>query len=150
MGGRRESREWALQFLFQQDFNREELDTALEDFWSDKKVSPKWKAFTEEMIKGVLDHQLELDQVLQSYADNWDVERMAAVDRNVMRLALYEMKFRPDIPPVVSINEAVDIAKDFSSRESGRFVNGILDRICKDLDRPSRTPDIPTASEGKE
>jgi N utilization substance protein B len=75
---------------------------------------------------------------LQRYAENWDLKRMGAVDRNVMRVALFEMLHRTDIPPVVSINEAVDLAKELSSDESGRFVNGILDRARRDISRPAR------------
>ena len=70
---------------------------------------------------------------------NWELDRIAAVDRNVLRLAIYEMMFRDDVPPVVSINEAIEIAKKFSTKESGKFVNGILDRIRKELPRPART-----------
>jgi transcription antitermination protein NusB len=77
---------------------------------------------------------------LPKHAENWGIERMGAVDRNAMRIAVFEMLFRDDIPPVVSINEAVDLAKAYSSVESGKFVNGILDRIRQDLDRPARNP----------
>jgi len=138
MAMRRHAREWAVQFLFQRDFNAENLERAFADFWSDKRADPKLKQFAEDLIRGVLDHQADLDAKIQSYAEHWDVKRMNAVDRNVIRLALYEMLYRADIPPVVSINEAVEIAKSFSAPESGRFVNGILDRARKDLDRPSR------------
>ena len=138
MAMRRHAREWAVQFLFQRDFNAGELDRALADFWGEKQADPKLRRFAEELIHGVLDHLADLDAKIGSYAEHWDMKRMNAVDRNVIRLALYEMLYRPDIPPVVSINEAVEIAKSFSAPESGRFVNGILDRARKDLSRPSR------------
>ena len=138
MTTRRFGREWAVQFLFQHDFNAGNFDRSLDDFWALQNVDPKSRLFAAELIRGVLDHLPELDKRIQSYADHWDVKRLNAVDRNVIRLALFEMLFRPDIPPVVSINEAVDIAKRFSSNESGKFVNGILDRACKDMPRPSR------------
>ena len=138
MGGRHEAREWAVQFLFQRDFNKGELDSALTVFWMDRKTTAKDKAFTEELIRGVEDNRAELDKKIQQYAENWDVKRMGAVDRNIIRLALYEMLHRPDVPPVVSINEGVEIAKEFSGLESGKFVNGILDRACRDLQRPTR------------
>jgi len=138
MTTRRFGREWAVQFLFQHDFNADDKDRALEDFWTLQNVNKKSRPFATELIRGVLDHLHELDERIQNYADHWDVKRLNAVDRNVIRLALFEMLFRPDIPPVVSINEAVDIAKRFSSNESGKFVNGILDRACKDIPRPSR------------
>lgn len=138
MATRRHAREWVIQFLFQRDFNVNDLEHALTDFWNTKRLDPPTRQFTEDLIRGVLAYRPKIDDKLQHYAEHWDVKRMNAVDRNVMRLALYEMLYRPDIPPVVSINEAVDIAKMFSSLESGRFVNGILDRARKDLDRPSR------------
>ncbi|MFC1461103.1 transcription antitermination factor NusB [Verrucomicrobiota bacterium] len=137
---RRNARERAVQFLFQMDFNPDDLDSALSGFWKEKKTNAKARQFAEELIRGVLEHLKSIDSKIQGYADHWDLNRMGAVDRNVIRLALYEMLFRPDIPPVVSINEAVDIAKRFSSNESGRFVNGILDRAKEDLCRPAREP----------
>ncbi len=97
------------------------------------------REFAEPLIRGTLAHRDEIDAKIRQYALNWDLHRMAVVDRNVMRLAIYEMLYREDIPPVVSINEAVDIAKKYSTPESGKFVNGILDRIKNDLMRPART-----------
>lgn len=137
---RRNAREWAVQLLFQMDLNPGDPDHALAWFWEDKKPNLKAKQFAEDVIRGVLMHKDKIDSMLQSCADHWEVNRMGAVDRNIIRVALYEMLFRPDIPPVVSINEAVDIAKCFSSNESGRFVNGILDRARKDISRPDRKP----------
>jgi transcription antitermination protein NusB len=86
----------------------------------------------------VLESLPELDKKITEFAQNWDLRRMAAVDRNILRMAVYEMIHRDDIPPVVSINEAVDIAKKFSTQDSGKFVNGILDRIKRELPRPAR------------
>ena len=139
VSGRRETREWIMQFLFQLDFNPEPVDIALKDFWEGKDPNEREKTYAEEVIKGVVQHKDELDDRLSQYAKRWDSERMGAVDRTVMRVALFEMLYRDDVPPVVSINEAVHFAKDFSSFQSGRFVNGVLDRIRKELDRPART-----------
>lgn len=163
MGMRREARERAVQFLFQYDLNRsEELDQALAHFWDsqrtaaimEEKGDANWgqpvelppptahetavRLFAEPLIRGTLQHQAEIDERIKQYARNWDLHRMAVVDRNILRLAIYEMLHREDIPPVVSINEAVDIAKRFSTEDSGKFVNGILDRIKGDLMRPAR------------
>lgn len=163
MGMRREARERAVQFLFQYDLNRsDDLDGALDHFWqsqraaalADEKSDAKWgqpvelppptaeeaamRLFADPLIRGTLEHQNELDVVIKKYAKNWDLHRMAVVDRNVLRLAIYEMLHRDDIPPVVSINEAVDIAKKFSTEDSGKFVNGILDKVKGDLMRPAR------------
>jgi len=139
VSGRRETREWIIQFLFQLDFNPEPIDIALKDFWAEKDPNEREKTYAEEIIKGVVQRKDELDDRLSQYAKRWDSERMVAVDRTVMRVALFEMLYREDVPPVVSINEAVHFAKDFSSFQSGRFVNGVLDRIRKEIDRPART-----------
>jgi len=143
VSGRRETREWIVQFLFQLDFNPEPIDSALKDFWEEKDPNEREKTYAEEIIKGVVQRKDELDDRLSQYAKRWDSERMGAVDRTVMRVALFEMLYRDDVPPVVSINEAVHFAKDFSSFQSGRFVNGVLDRIRKELDRPARTTNTP-------
>ena len=137
---RRESREWAVQFLFQTEVNPQDLDKALVEFWSERKPSDSARRFAEDLIRGVLLNIPELDASIRKYAEHWDLSRMGIVDRTVMRLGLFEMLHRPDIPPVVSINEAVDLARDFSDSASGKFVNGILDRARKDLDRPARKP----------
>jgi N utilization substance protein B len=140
MTTRHASREWAVQFLFQRDFNRDDMEEALAEFWSTRESSPPARAFADRLIKGVDEHRAAIDKLIQHYADHWEVKRMGALDRNAMRVAVYEMLHCPDIPPVVSINEAVDIAKSFSNRESGRFVNGVLDQVARHLDRPARTP----------
>lgn len=162
MGQRRESRERAVQFLFQHDINPpENLDHALDHFWASQRLSAAgagekatWgekievpppsadeaavRLFADPLIRGTIENRNKLDDEIKKYAKNWDLHRMAAVDRNVLRLAVYEMLYRDDIPPIVSINEAVDIAKKFSTGDSGKFVNGILDRIKAELMRPAR------------
>ncbi len=150
MGIRHKAREWAVQFVFQRDFNNEDIDIALQEFWKGKESSAKAQAFTENIIRGVESHLKEIDTTLNRCAEHWDLHRMGAVDRNVMRVAIYEMLYCPDIPPVVSINEAVEIAKDLSSYESGRFVNGILDRALQELDRPLREAQISDAKKAKD
>jgi N utilization substance protein B len=163
MGQRREARERAVQFLFQADLNPpENLELSLGQFWSsqqalviaEEKGPANWgerpelqppsveetsvRLFADPLILGVLENREKLDEEIRKYAKNWDLHRMAVVDRNVLRLAIYEMLYRLDIPPVVSINEAVDIAKKFSTEDSGKFVNGILDRVKGELLRPAR------------
>lgn len=96
------------------------------------------RLFAEPLIRGTLEHRDEADDLIKKHAQNWELHRMAAVDRNILRLAVYEMLYREDIPPVVSINEAVDIAKKFSTQDSGKFVNGILDKVKRELLRPAR------------
>jgi transcription antitermination protein NusB len=139
-GKRRIARELAVQFLYQYDLSGGSLEEALPLFWETQaETSEDGRKFTEVLVQGVVEHRAAIDERIAKYTDNWDLPRIAAVDRNILRLAMYEMLFRDDIPPVVSINEAVDIAKRFSTRESGAFVNGILDRLKADLTRPSRT-----------
>jgi transcription antitermination protein NusB len=163
MGTRREARERAVQFLFQYDLNPSaELDDALNQFWdsqraaalAEEKGPATWgekvelppataeesaaRLFAEPLIRGTIEHRNEIDGHIKKHAKNWELHRIANVDRNVLRLAIYEMLYREDIPPVVSINEAVDIAKKFSTNDSGKFVNGILDKIKGELLRPAR------------
>ena len=96
------------------------------------------RLFAVPLIKGVLQHREAIDEHIKKHCKNWDFNRIAVVDRNIMRLAIFEMLHREDIPPVVSINEAVDIAKKFSTEDSGKFVNGILDKVRGEILRPAR------------
>lgn len=164
MGKRREARERAVQFLFQHDLNPpDDLAQSLKAFWESQRAAAlaedkgpaKWgqrvelpppsadelalQQFAEPLIRGTLEHRDEIDERIKQCAENWDLRRMAAVDRNILRLAIYEMFYRDDIPPVVTINEAVEIAKKFSTKDSGRFVNGILDKMRTELMRPARS-----------
>jgi transcription antitermination protein NusB len=170
MRKRREARERAIQFLFQYDLNPpENIETALNQFWDTQRASafsegqgPTWgervtvpppsaeeaatRIFADALIRGVLENLTSIDEVIRRHAKNWDLHRMAIVDRNVMRLGVYEILHRDDIPPVVSINEAVDVAKKFSTADSGKFVNGILDKVKDEILRPARTAkDTPAA-----
>jgi N utilization substance protein B len=139
MGLRRDAREAAVQFLYQVDTHRpENIDAALKEFWSQNEEPQNVREFAGPLLRGVLEKMPEVDAKIRTLADNWDFERLAVVDRNILRLAVYEMLFRDDIPPVVSINEAIEIAKKFSTAESGKFVNGLLDRAKKELLRPAR------------
>ena len=163
MGKRREARERAVQVVFQHELNPpEDLKAALNQFWesqreaavAQEKDGATWgqavelppptadeaamRLFAEPLIEGVLRHRDELDEVIRKHTLNWELHRIAAVDRNILRLAIFEMLHRDDIPPVVSINEAVDIAKKFSTQDSGKFVNGILDKVKGELMRPAR------------
>ncbi len=148
MTGRREGRLLAVQFLFQRDFNPGDFAEAWAAFQQALPAGARAEAFARALAEGVESERAALDERLRRYAEHWDVRRMSAVDRNVMRVALYEMMRRDDIPPVVSINEAVDLAKSFGGPEAGRFVNGVLDRARRDLDRPARTPRRVPAADG--
>jgi len=132
---------WAVQFLFQRDYNQTDTwEEALEIFLDDKakKMSKKMSAFFNERIDGVSLNLDELDGQIRRYSENWGLYRMGGVDRNVLRLGFYELLYCEDVPPVVAVNEAVQLAKELSSEESGRFVNGILDNLVRTLNRPLR------------
>ncbi len=156
---RRHGREWALQMLFQSDMNPGiDLHITIPKFWrqqytcrvedaerrdeelphSDKSIEdrvapPKIRQYTETLVCGVMAHIDDLDARLESYTENWALHRMGSIERNVLRLALYELLYCPDVPPAVVLNEAIDLAKYFSNAEAGRFVNGVLDRFNKEL-----------------
>jgi N utilization substance protein B len=139
MGLRRDGREAAVQFLYQVDTHRPaDLDKSLAEFWSQNEEPKEVADFSSNLIRGALEKMPEIDAKIRTLADNWDFERLAVVDRNILRLAIYEMLFCPEIPPVVSINEAIEIAKKFSTAESGKFVNGLLDKVKQELLRPAR------------
>ncbi|MDP6491445.1 MAG: transcription antitermination factor NusB [Kiritimatiellia bacterium] len=139
---RRDAREWAVQLLFQMDLNNpKDMRPVFAHFWEDVDADDKARDYAERMVRGVMSRRGELDETIDTAVEHWDVKRLAVIDRNVIRLAVYEMLHCTDVPPVVSINEAVDIVKYFGTAESGGFVNGVLDRIRKGLDRPSRTAD---------
>jgi N utilization substance protein B len=130
---RRKAREYALQILFQADFKEKKINNKdLEEFWSDKKESSNVKEFTEEIVRGTLNRLDEIDAMIEKVAENWLLKRMAVVDRNILRFATYEILYKKDIPSAVTINEAIEIAKKFSSTESAPFINGVLDRLAKE------------------
>jgi N utilization substance protein B len=139
MGKRRDGREAAVQYLYHHDLNSGENAGTPEDFWELRPAKPNVREFAEQLIAGVGEHADEIDRRIARYAENYQLSRMLAVDRNILRLAIYEMNFAKDVPPVVAINEAIEIAKKFGADESSRFINGILDRAKQDVARPLRT-----------
>jgi transcription antitermination protein NusB len=130
MGNRRKSRELAMQALFYMDMNPNgSKETALEGFCTNFNPSKKARLFFLKLVNGVLQTKSELDSIIEKFSDHWKIGRMACVDRNILRIAVYELLYCGDIPSKVSINEAVDIGKRFGTEESGAFINGILDSI---------------------
>lgn len=138
MGKRRMARQAAVQFHFWRDVHGGEAPEKMDEFWEFCPAKPNVREFAQPLIDGMVAHLPEIDEKISRYCDNYEFRRISPVDRNVLRLAIYEMLFRDDIPPVVSINEAIELAKTFGGNESGRFVNGILDRVKGDLSRPLR------------
>jgi N utilization substance protein B len=144
MGKRREGREAAVQYLYQLDVNGEKTPGDAAVFWALRsgpgkaEVTAKTRQFTEQIVEGVMSHRDEIDERIKKYTANYELHRIATVDRNVLRVAIFEMLHSPDIAPVIIINEAIEIAKKFGGEKSGGFVNGILDRIKQELGRPAR------------
>jgi N utilization substance protein B len=136
MGLRRQARERAVQALYQLDSNDSlgsgQTAETLRVFWQSlEPAEPEVEVLAAPLIQGVLNHLSELDQAVEQVSVNWRVSRMAKVDRNVLRLGAFELLHRPDVPPKVAINEAIDIGTRYGSEESGAFINGILDKIAQ-------------------
>ena len=132
MGKRRTARELALKFLYQTEFNSNSPDSELNSFCDRANVSEEVQNFTQTLIKNILFHKKEVDELLEKISANWAPDRMAVIDKNILRLGICELLFDPTTPPKVVINEAVEIAKKFGTEESPDFINGILDKVFKD------------------
>ncbi|MBN1914107.1 MAG: transcription antitermination factor NusB [Candidatus Omnitrophica bacterium] len=132
MRKRTRAREFSLQALYQVDIAGGTAEAALDNIWQAhqaEQVEDEIKSFATELVCGVVENLDPIDKKIIQYAANWKLERMAVVDRNILRLGGFELLFRKDIPPKVSINEAVELAKKYSDKEAAKFVNGILDKI---------------------
>ncbi|WP_438480040.1 transcription antitermination factor NusB [Oleiharenicola lentus] len=138
---RRECRSAAFQYLYAWSVNQPaNLAGDLVLFFEHLEQPRDYYAFAEELIHGTIEHAKELDEHIKGLAHNWEFDRIARIDLAILRLAMFEMLHRKDIPPVVSINEAIDLSKQYSSADSKRFINGILDRMKDKLGRDSRKP----------
>mgnify|MGYP000917575504 CR=1 FL=1 len=130
---RRHAREIALQVLFQLDIQKDEQhspDEIVDQWAAEFALSPSYIPFAKDLVKGTLDHKEHIDRHLSELSTEWSISRMPGVDRNLLRLAAFEILYRPDIPFSVTINEAVEIAKRYGGADSGRFINGILDKLA--------------------
>lgn len=136
---RHDGRVAALQFLFAWSMNQpRNLADDLQVFFANCPLPREHYAFGEELIQGVILNVADIDARIKGLAHNWEFERIAKIDLAILRLAMFEMIFRKDIPPVVSINEAIDLSKEFSNADAKRFINGILDRLKDQLGRDAR------------
>ena len=136
---RRDGRVAALQYLYAWSMNKpQNLATDLATFFENCEQPREHYAFGEEIIHGVIDHAEDLDSRIKGLAHNWEFDRIAKIDLTILRVAMFEMVYRKDIPPVVSINEAIDLSKQFSNADAKRFINGILDRLKDQLGRDAR------------
>ena len=127
------AREATLQILYQAEVIEKPIEETIEKYWADEeeKSDEQMQQFANRIALGVYTYLVDIDERISKYATNWQLSRMAIIDRNVLRMGVYEMYYADDIPPKVTINEAVDLAKKYGDMESGKFVNGILDRIHK-------------------
>ncbi|MCB4755731.1 MAG: transcription antitermination factor NusB [Elusimicrobia bacterium] len=137
MGARRKAREYALQALYLADITPLPPEKALKGILTSDKIEERIRTYTKWLTEGTLKHKPEIDELITKVATNWEIDRMAALDRNILRMGAFELLYENDTPPSVIIDEAVEIAKTFSTIDSGKFVNGILDKIK--LERKSET-----------
>ena len=136
---RRENRMTTVQFLYQWESNKPEiLADDICQFFENQEEDRAYYAFAEELALGTIENVETIDEAITEHASNWTFDRIAKVDLAILRLAIYELLFRSDIPPIVSINEAIDLSKVFSNADSKRFINGILDKMKNKINRPLR------------
>ena len=126
------SREIALKILYASEITGEPVDDAARKFWENEVIEGDGvRTYAEMLVSGVGSHLEEIDSAISRFAANWEIGRMATIDRNIIRVAAFELMFLDDIPPKVAMNEAIEIAKKYGDKDSGKFVNGILDRISR-------------------
>jgi N utilization substance protein B len=135
MGPRRKAREYALQMLFQWDITHDTIDQVVATFFQNlPDESTATVDFARQLVTGTVDHVEQIDEIIRRHAEHWRLDRMATVDRNLLRLAIYEFLYGKETPKTVVINEAIEIARRFSAQESPQFINGVLDSIKKELE----------------
>ncbi|MBV52132.1 MAG: transcription antitermination factor NusB [Nitrospinaceae bacterium] len=133
MGKRRSSRELALKFLYQSELNEGNVDEQMGSFMERNSSKDEIDVFMKELVEAVIKHKKEIDEIVQKFSDNWVLDRMTVIDRNILRIGTCELLFNFSTPPKVAINEAVDIAKKYGNEDSPEFINGILDKIYKEI-----------------
>ena len=131
---RRRGRQMALQQLFQWEFDQSQ-NHFIEEMRDGRLIAPEVREFANQIVQGVLDHRFELDKLINHYAKEWTINRMPVVDRNILRWAMFELLWIPDIPGKVTVNEAIELAKRFADDEARRYINGILDHFLRDEPR---------------
>jgi len=126
---RTKARECALQMLYQADMTDSPIDDVIKKYWQNKTRTPDVISFANEIVKGTYEHLAEIDKIISDYSEHWKISEMPVIDRNIIRFAIYEIIYMEDIPPAATIDEAIDLANRFSTPSSGKFVNGILDKV---------------------
>jgi N utilization substance protein B len=135
LGKRRRSREFALQVLYQLEISKEDAIRVLTQFQDHFFKGAEGDSFVERLVLGVSEHRQEIDHLIEQYSENWRLDRMNIIDRNILRMAAFELLYCEDIPPKVTLNEAIDLGKRYGTDDSGGFINGILDRIQNEVIR---------------
>lgn len=138
MGHRRKAREETLRILFQIEFEDSEFDTIVAQYWENRKIHEEIKEYSTWLVSGIIAHKGEIDDTIQSVSEHWRISRMALVDRNILRMAVFEILYEENIDTAVIINEAIEIARKYSGNEAAAFVNGILDGARKKLEKAKK------------
>ena len=141
MGKRRKARESTLQILFQLEFDDANPEKIISSFWGNKKDAKEIEEHSRWLVNGIMSHRESIDRLIQSVSANWRISRMAIVDRNVLRIAVFELLHEEALAPAIVINEAIEIAKKYSSEEGATFVNGILDAVRKEIQKKKKSPE---------
>ena len=139
MGKRRKARESTLQILFQVEFDDTHPEKIIDSFWKNRRATKEIKDYCRWLVEGITSHREEIDRLIQSVSENWRISRMAIVDRNVLRMAAFELLHEENLAPAIVINEAIEIAKKYSSEEGATFVNGILDAVKKKIQKMKKS-----------
>ena len=150
MGSRRKAREKALQILFQLDFGGSDIDAICRDYWSKNRSGEKVREFADELVRGTYANLERIDKHMSATLEHWSMERLASVDRAILRCAIFELLYMPEIPPKVTINEAVEIAKKYGAGDSSKFINGVLDKIREEVDESTAAPQPSPAEDATE
>jgi len=140
MGKRRKARESTLQILFQLEFQDAPLEEVFARYWRNRRVPGETKEYCRWLVEGIHTHREEIDRLIQSVSEHWRLTRMAVVDRNVLRMAVFELLKEEDVAPAVIINEAIEVARKYSGDEAATFVNGVLDAARKRIEEEKKVP----------
>ena len=135
MGNRRAAREYALQMLYQWDLRRDNLDTSIATFWEVTSAEDDVRTFADRLVYGTVEHLQDIDPLIERHAKNWRMKRMETLDRNLLRMAAQELLHERETPALVVIDEAIEIARRFSTRGSPQFINGLLDSIYREIEQ---------------
>jgi N utilization substance protein B len=133
MGQRRKAREETLRILYRLEFDNRHSEETLSQYWENKKTNQSTREYSTWLVNGIISHHTKIDTIIQNASEHWRLSRMALIDRNILRMAVFELLYEENIEPAVVINEAIEIAKAYSGDESATFVNGVLDAIRKNL-----------------